>query len=64
MSTTPEAMTVIYFISTLMSSNKHKKQGEMWSFTKQMKKESSSVSVVNKSQYHDTHSEDTIGVRP
>ena len=31
----------------------------MWLSTKQMKKESSLVSVVNKSQYHDTHSEDT-----
>ena len=34
----------------------------MWLSTKQMKKkESSLVSVVNKSQYHNTHSEDTIG---
>ena len=46
-------MIVIYFISALMSSNKHKRQG------KQMKK-SSLVSVVNKSQYCDGHSEDTI----
>ena len=38
----------------------------MWLSTKLMKKErkkkdSFLVSVVNKSQYHDTHSEDTIG---
>ena len=42
----------------------------MWLSTKLMKKEKKKkrffyffilVSVVNKSQYHDTHSEDTIG---
>jgi len=35
---TPEEMTVIYFISTLMSSNKHQKYGEMWLSMKQMEK--------------------------
>ena len=33
----------------------------MWSSTKQMKKESSLVSVVNKLQYCDTHPEDSTG---
>ena len=33
----------------------------MWLSTKLMKKDSFLVSVVNKSQYRDTHSEDTIG---
>ena len=33
----------------------------MWLSTKLMKKDSSLVSVVNKSQYRDTHSEETIG---
>ena len=32
----------------------------MWLSTKLMKKDSFLVSVVNKSQYHDTLSEDTI----
>ena len=33
----------------------------MWLSTKQTENKSSFVSIVNKSQYHDTHSEDTIG---
>ena len=33
----------------------------MWLSTELMEKKSFLVFVVNKSQYHDTHSEDTIG---
>ena len=33
----------------------------MWLSTKLMKKRQFLVSAVNKSQYRDTHSEDTIG---
>ena len=33
----------------------------MWLSTKLMKKDICLVSVVNKSHYRDTHSEDTIG---
>ena len=33
----------------------------MWLSTKLIKKDSFLVSIVNKSQYRDTHSEDTIG---
>ena len=33
----------------------------MWLSTKQMENKSSFVSIVSKSQYRDTHSEDTIG---
>ena len=54
-------MTVIYLVSTLMSSNKHEQSGEMWLSKLIKKKKRSFVSVVNKSQYCDTHSEDIIG---
>ena len=65
MSTTPEEMTVIYFVWDLLSchqtSVKNKvKCGYLPLCQADEKKKSSLVSVVNKSQYHDTHS-DTIG---
>ena len=52
--TTPEEMAVIYFISILTSSNKHKNKVKCGHLPSRQKNES------NNSRYCDTYSEDTI----